>query len=233
MECFQGMLDNPWHSNNYWAHAVSGAVNPKNCTPTQSVVGKTRYKVSHGSQKKPFLKDLHAFECFAFMHIPKQKNKKLDYRATHGIFVWYTILTQHYIVNDPFAKMHHRSQDMAFGEGTRYTALNAAKNVNSNKHFNRDVIEEPNPQESSQPDRTVPNVNRGSHWMTVHLQILRSQWRSDEHLLALRRHLKRQESRCPEVVAETAFGRIGSQSLHNWLSKIENWMMQFPSVQQL
>jgi len=87
MECVRCMLDNAGLSKKYWAFAVSVAVYLKNRTPTRSVVGKTPYEAWQGSAKKPSLKDLHVFEYLAFVHVPKEKWKKLDYRATPGIFV--------------------------------------------------------------------------------------------------------------------------------------------------
>jgi hypothetical protein len=67
------MLDDARLLNKYWALAVSVAVNLKNSTPTQSVVGKTPYEAWHVSGKTPSLKHLHVFRCLAFVHVPKEK----------------------------------------------------------------------------------------------------------------------------------------------------------------
>jgi hypothetical protein len=48
-------------------------------------------------------------------------------------------------VYDPLAKTFHRSRDVVFREGKRFTAPNAADEVILNEHFYRDVIEEPKP----------------------------------------------------------------------------------------
>ena len=87
MERIHCMLDDAGLSKMYWAFALSVAVYFKNRTPTSSVVGKTLYEVWHRSGREPSLKHLRVFGCFAFVHIPKEKPKKLDYRATPGIFV--------------------------------------------------------------------------------------------------------------------------------------------------
>jgi hypothetical protein len=62
----------------------------------------------------------------AFIHVPKEKRKKLDYRATPGIFVGYSISTKQYFVYNPLARTLHRSRDVVFREEKRYTAPNAA-----------------------------------------------------------------------------------------------------------
>jgi hypothetical protein len=81
----------------------------------------------------------------AFVHVPKEKRKKLNYSATPDIFVGYRILSKQYLVYDPLAKTLHRSSDVTFREGKRYTEPNAADEAILNGHFYRDVIEEPKP----------------------------------------------------------------------------------------
>ena len=139
------MLDDAGLSKKYWAFTFSVAVNLENRTPTQSVVGKTPYEAWHG--RKPIVKHLCLFRCLAFFHVPKEKQQKLDYRATPGIFVGYGISTKQYFVYDPLAKTLHRSRDVVFREGKRYTAPNAADKAIMTEHFYRDVIEEPKPTE--------------------------------------------------------------------------------------
>jgi hypothetical protein len=81
------MQDDAGILKKYWAFAVSVAVYLKNCIPTRSVVGKTTYEAWHGYGKNASLKHLLMFGCLVFVHVPKEKRKKLDYRATPGIFV--------------------------------------------------------------------------------------------------------------------------------------------------
>jgi len=90
------MLDDAGLSKKYKAFAVSVAVYLKNRAATRSVVGKTPYEGWH--ERKPFWKHLRVFGCLAFVHHPKEKRKMLDYRATPGIFVGYSILTKQYFV---------------------------------------------------------------------------------------------------------------------------------------
>jgi hypothetical protein len=79
----------------------------------------------------------------AFIHVPKEKRKQLDYRATPSRFVGYSISTNQYFVYHPLARTLNRSRDLIFREGKRYTSPNAADDAILNKHFYRDVIEEP------------------------------------------------------------------------------------------
>jgi len=91
------------------------------------------------------------------VHIPKEKRKKLDSRATPCIFVGYIISTEQYFIYDPLDRTLLCSRDVVFREGKGYTALNAADEAILNEHFYRDAIEEPKPTttkkecETSQP----------------------------------------------------------------------------------
>jgi len=143
MEHIGCKMDNARHSKKFWAFAVSLAVYLENRTPMRSVVGKTLHEDWHG--RKPSSKHLRVFRCFAFVHVPKEKRKKLDYRATPGIFIGYSISTKQYFVYDPLARTLHCPRDVVFREGKRYTAPNAADKAILNEHFYREVIVEPKP----------------------------------------------------------------------------------------
>jgi len=159
------MLDDAGLSKKYWTFAVEAAVYLKNRTPTRSIIGETPYEAWHG--KRPSMEHLRVFGCLAFVHIPKEKRKTLDYRATPGILVGYSISNQQYLVYDPLAKALHRSRDVIFREDRRYTALNAADDAILSDHFFRDVIV---PEESKeelkkqidipQPVGSTPPINR-------------------------------------------------------------------------
>jgi len=144
------MLDNAGLLKKCRAFVVSQAVYRKNRTVTRLVVGKTPCKASHG--RKPSLKDLRVFGCLAFVHVPKEKRKKLDSRGTLGIFAGYSISTNQYFVYDPLGKTLHRFRDVVCREGKRYTAPNAADKAIVNEHFYRDVNHKSKPTEK-QPTR--------------------------------------------------------------------------------
>jgi hypothetical protein len=102
------MFDDAGLSKKYWAFDVPVEVCFKNRTPTQSVVGKTPYETWHG--RKPCLKLLGVLRSFSFVHVSKEKRKKLDYRATPSIFDGYSVLTKQYFVCDPLARTLHCSR---------------------------------------------------------------------------------------------------------------------------
>jgi hypothetical protein len=154
------MLDDAGLSNKYWGCAVSVAVYLKNRTPTGSVVGETQYGAWHWS--KPFLKHLRVFGCLAFIHVPKEKQKILDYRAMPGIFVGYSMSNKQYFIYAPLPRTLHRSRDVVFREGTRYTAPNAADEAILNEYFNRDVIEAPKPTPTNKESETSQATGDGN-----------------------------------------------------------------------
>jgi len=94
-------------------------------------------------------------------------------------------------------------------------------------------LRNPNPQESSQPEMEIPNVQCSSHWTMIHLWILQNQRRSHGNWLALRRRLVINGSHRPKVVAETVLERICWQSLHNRLSLMRNSRIWLPHMLQL
>jgi hypothetical protein len=97
----------------------------------------------------------------AFVHIPKEKRKKLDYKATLGVFVGQSISTEQYFVYDPLVKMLHHCRDVVIREGKRYTALNAADMAIINEDFYREVIVEPAPTKK----QSETSVNReAANW---------------------------------------------------------------------
>jgi len=82
----------------------------------------------------------------------------------------------------------------------------------------------------SQRRMKIPNVKQRSHWTTIHLQ---SQSRSHGNWLALRRHLQMHGSRLPKELIGTVLARTSWLSLHNWLLKMRNSKIWFPSMLQL
>jgi hypothetical protein len=69
-----------------------------------------------------------------------------------------------YFIYGQLARMLHRSRDVVFTEGKRYTAQNAADEAILNEHFHRDVIVEPTctkkQSETSQPIEKQPTEHQ-------------------------------------------------------------------------
>jgi hypothetical protein len=112
IECLRCMTNAAELSKKYWAFARSVVVFLNNRTPKQSVVGNTVYESWHECTQ--LLMHLHLFGCLDFVHIQNRIPMKLDYRATAGIFIGYSISTKHYFVYDPFAMTHHLSRHVFF-----------------------------------------------------------------------------------------------------------------------
>jgi transposase InsO family protein len=82
-----------------WAELACTVVYLKNRSPTRSLEAKTPYEALHG--RKPDLSHLVAVGTKTFVHIPKQKTKKMDFRSeAGGIMVGYGGSTQ-YRIWDP------------------------------------------------------------------------------------------------------------------------------------
>src|SRR5690606_23480010 len=70
-----------------WAEAVNTACYVKNRCPTRAVQDSTPYELWTG--KTPDLSHLRIFGSIAYMHIPKEKRRKLDAKSKKCIFVGY------------------------------------------------------------------------------------------------------------------------------------------------
>ena len=87
MEKARSMLSGAGLGHELWVVAVDTACYLKNRSPTSTLVDKTPYEV--WSSQKPSVAHLRVFGCEAFMHVPKEKRRKLDNKAEKCIFVGY------------------------------------------------------------------------------------------------------------------------------------------------
>lgn len=99
--------------NKFWAEAVNTASYLLNRSPSKSIKS-TPEEVWSG--KKPNLSHVKVFGCKAYTHIPTQKRKKLDPRATPSIFVGYSLQTKGYRLYDPVKSVIQTSRDVTFSE---------------------------------------------------------------------------------------------------------------------
>jgi len=143
MEHLRCLLDDGGLSTEYWAFTGSVVVYINNCSPTWLVARKILLEA--WNWRKPLSKHFHVFRGLAFVHIPKEKPKKLHYRATLAIVVGYRVSTKKYFVYNEMAKTLHRTRDVVFIWVKWYTARNAAEEAILNEHFYRDIIVEPTP----------------------------------------------------------------------------------------
>ena len=84
----------------------------KNRSPTLALVNKTPHEVWFG--KKPSIAHLIIFGCEVFMHVPKEKRRKLDNKAEKSIFVGYKDGIKGYKLWNPVTRKIVYSRDEVF-----------------------------------------------------------------------------------------------------------------------
>ena len=97
-----------------WALAVNTTCYLKNKSPTSALVNRTPYEVWSG--QKPSVAHLRVFGCEAFMHVPKEKRRKLDNKAEKCIFVGYKDGIKGYKLWNPITRKAVYSRDVVFRE---------------------------------------------------------------------------------------------------------------------
>lgn len=83
---------------NLWAEAVNLAVYVLNRSGTSTVKGKTPYELWWG--KPTSIENLHAFGTGVYVHVPKQKRRKMDPKSKKCIFVGFDDNIKGYRVYD-------------------------------------------------------------------------------------------------------------------------------------
>jgi len=63
----------------------------KNRVPTKAIEDNVPYEVFGGGGKKPSVRYFRIFGCDAYVHVPKQNRKKLDFRSKKAIFLRYDL----------------------------------------------------------------------------------------------------------------------------------------------
>uniref|UniRef100_A0A0K8SGT5 Retroviral polymerase SH3-like domain-containing protein n=3 Tax=Lygus hesperus TaxID=30085 RepID=A0A0K8SGT5_LYGHE len=106
--------------NDFWAEAVYAAVYVMNRSPVKSQEN-TPEEVWSG--RKPTVSHLRIFGCKAYIHVPAEKRKKLDHRATPCIFVGYSLESKAYRFYDPKKRCILISRDVTFVEDEKGSSL--------------------------------------------------------------------------------------------------------------
>jgi len=79
MEKARSMLSGARLGHELWEEAFDTTCYLVNRSPTSTLVDKTPLEVLYGN--KPSLAHLRVFGCDAFVHVPKEKRRKLDNKA--------------------------------------------------------------------------------------------------------------------------------------------------------
>eukprot|EP01018_Ginkgo_biloba_P016508 Gb_19105 [translate_table: standard] len=87
LERSRSMLNGIGLDQKFWVEAVMNIFYLINRSPSSALGDKTPYEVWYGD--KPSLIHLRVFGCEAYVHVPKEKRTKLDYKAQKCIFIGY------------------------------------------------------------------------------------------------------------------------------------------------
>jgi hypothetical protein len=102
MDKSRSMLNGARIAQELWAEAIETAIYLVNIYSSSMLVNTTLNEVWSG--KNPSLKHLKVFGCHAFVHVPKEKRRKLDKKAIKCIFIGYKEGMKGYKLWDPASR---------------------------------------------------------------------------------------------------------------------------------
>ena len=114
MEKERSMLSSTGIGQEFWADAVETTCYLVNQSPTSTLVEKTPQEVWTG--KKPSIDHMHIFGYDSYVHVPKEKRRKLDNKAEKCIFIDYKDSMKGYKLWNPVTKNIVYSGDVVFRE---------------------------------------------------------------------------------------------------------------------
>ncbi|MCO5586438.1 hypothetical protein L7F22_040378 [Adiantum nelumboides] len=124
MEMARAMLAHASLPRSYWAEACNTAVYIQNRSPTHALQDMTPFQAYYG--RKPTVTHFRVFGCSAFVHIPKEKRQKLDFKSRKLLFLGYSAESDAYRLYDPDTRTTTVSRDVVFDESFITSAEGAA-----------------------------------------------------------------------------------------------------------
>ncbi|MCO5558676.1 hypothetical protein L7F22_012262 [Adiantum nelumboides] len=124
MEMARAMLAHASLPRSYWAEACNTAVCIQNRSPTHALKDMTPFQAYYG--RKPTISHFRVFGCSAFVHIPKEKRQKLDFKSRKLLFLGYSAESDAYQLYDPDTRTTTVSRDVVFDESFITSAEGAA-----------------------------------------------------------------------------------------------------------
>ncbi|MCO5602854.1 hypothetical protein L7F22_056993 [Adiantum nelumboides] len=124
MEMARAMLAHASLPRSYWAEACNTAVYIQNRSPTHALQDMTPFQAYYG--RKPTVSHFRVFGCSAFVHIPKEKRQKLDFKSKKLLFLGYSAESDAYRLYDPDTRTTTVSRDVVFDESFITSAEGAA-----------------------------------------------------------------------------------------------------------
>ena len=97
-----------------WAEATATAEYVKNRTASNSLSGKTPYKLWY--DEKPSVKHLKVFGSTCYVHIPKDRRSKWEMNSTKMLMIGYSDGNKAYKVFDPITRRCYIRRDVIFDE---------------------------------------------------------------------------------------------------------------------
>lgn len=114
VEAARSMLHTKNLALSFWAEAVNTAVYILNRAGPSPVKGKSPYQVWFN--KDPSMDHLRIFGSEVYVHVPKEKRRKLDKKAKKGVFVGYSEDSKAYRVWIPEERKIEIARDIVFRE---------------------------------------------------------------------------------------------------------------------
>ncbi|MCO5569932.1 hypothetical protein L7F22_023646 [Adiantum nelumboides] len=124
MEMARAMLAHAFLPRSYWADACNTAVYIQNRSSTHALQDMTPFQAYYG--RKPTVLRFRVFGCSAFVHIPKEKRQKLDFKSRKLLFLGYSAESDAYRLYDPDTRTTTVSRDVVFDESFITSAEGAA-----------------------------------------------------------------------------------------------------------
>jgi hypothetical protein len=164
MDKAMSMLHTAGLSNGFWEYAISTAVHIYNRTPIRSLKWRTPHE-AWGAGHVPDVSYFRVFRCKAYMHVPADKRRKLDAKATEVTFVRYEPGSKGYRLWDKNTRSVHLSRDVTFNKSSfpfRKGDEISPKNTSQTNIPFYPVYAEPHPPAMPQPRPTSPALSKGS-----------------------------------------------------------------------
>jgi hypothetical protein len=113
-ECVKEMMNDQNLSMFLWGEATMKVVYIQNRSPHRILKNMTSEEAF--SRNKPSVEHLRIFVCPVYIHVPKEKRKKLEPLGKKGIFIGYSDTLKYYRIYVPSQQNIEIDRDVTFDE---------------------------------------------------------------------------------------------------------------------
>jgi len=158
VEMARSMLQGSKLGNQFWEDVVHTSIYLLNRSPTKVVRNVTPEELWSG--RKPRIGHLKIFGSTCYMHIPKEKRRKLDNKSKRCIFVGYSDYAKAYRLYDEETNDIIISRDVKFDETQRIETSQTYKGKEKvcEEEENTSIIESPSSSNNNLDDELSSNV---------------------------------------------------------------------------